>query len=134
MNELQGRGSAFQHALMMRRWIGEDDHSRTYRQFIQLSDDLAGVSPTGRVELTSKPPGSTGSRWDDAIAGLVELRLDEVGGSLPTWVTARVGDPSTPWEPRRSSLPLLYSSNPRMVPAPFLRRGVLIESGELDSV
>lgn len=134
MNELQGRHSAFEHAFRMRQWIRAEDHSRTYRQFLQLSDDLAAVSPGARVELTTAPPEPTGSRWDDALAGLVELRLYEVGLSLPNWVTANAGSPSSLWEPERSSLPLRYSSDPNLVPAPFMRRGVLIEAGELHSI
>lgn len=134
MNELQGRHSAYDHSRAIRRWIRTDDHSRTYRQFLQFSDDLAAVSASGRVQLTSEPPESTDSRWDDAIAGLVELRLNDCGLSLPAWVSASVGDPGSRWEPQRSSLPLTYSSDPSLVPAPFLRRGVLIEAGELESV
>ncbi len=134
MTETQGRRSARVHASVIAKWVRAGDASRTYRAFMQLSDDLAAVGAPTRVSLTAEPPESTKSRWDDAIAGLVELRLEEARVSPPTWVREAIGRPDEQWEPQRSSLPLTYKSDPSLVPDAFLRRGVLIEAGELESV
>lgn len=105
-----------------------------YRVFIQLSDDLATVDGTTRVLLTAEKPLSTGTRWDDAIAGLVEHRLQQVGAPVPEWVRDSPGQPDHSWQPQRSHAPITIRPDVALVPESFRRRGVLIEESELASV
>jgi len=112
--------------------VASGSSALAYRSLIQLADDLAAVDPDGLAVLTEMEPLSVGGRWDDAIAGIVELRLREAGVPVPGWVTARVGDPGKPWAPDHAVvLPL---PEPDSVPEPLRRRGIYIEAGEFESV
>lgn len=108
-------------------------HAHAYRRFLQLSDDLASSDPVTRVLLSAEDPGASSSRWIDAIAALVEVRLSEAAAPIPGWVAQRPGHPDAVWEPQRSSRPLPLVADHTQVPAEFLRRGVAIERGELAS-
>lgn len=134
MAELQGRHTVREYASVIAHLVRSGDSSRAYRAFLQCNDDLAAGSAAARVTLTVDPPESTGSRWDDALAALVELRLREVGAEVPAWALESVGHPDDLWEPQRSSFPLVYESDRANVPDAFRRRGVLLEAGELESV
>ncbi|PTT22431.1 hypothetical protein DBR36_02025 [Microbacterium sp. HMWF026] len=112
----------------------EGEHARAYRRFLQLADDLASSDPVTRVLLSAEEPDTSNSRWGDAIAALVELRLREASAPIPSWVTGTVGHPEALWEPQRSARPLPLTADPTDVPAEFLERGVAIERGELASV
>lgn len=107
--------------------------AQAYRRFIQLADDLASADPVTRVLLVAEKPDESASRWLDAIAALIEVRLHEVSAPVPSWVTDRVGLPDTVWEPQRSARPLPLSADRTHVPTEFLRRGIAIERGELVS-
>lgn len=109
------------------------DHRLAYRQFIQFADDLAAVDPVTRVLLSAEEPDLTGTRWDDAVAALVEYRLVEAGAPLPRWISERGGDPHDPWEPQRAAVSLPFPADVTAVAEPFLRRGVHIEENELAS-
>ncbi|WP_417564388.1 hypothetical protein [Microbacterium sp.] len=109
------------------------NHRLAYRQFIQLADDLAAVDAVTKVLLSAEEPDLTGTRWDDAVAALVEYRLAEAGAPVPGWVAERRGDADERWEPQRAALPLPFPADITAVPEPFLRRGVLIEENELAS-
>lgn len=102
-----------------------------YRRFVQLADDLASADPVTRVLLAAEEPEDSSSRWLDAIAALLEVRLREASAPLPAWVTARTGNPDSVWEPQRGARPLPVSADRTQVPPEFLRRGVAIEQGEL---
>lgn len=102
-----------------------------YRSFLQLANDLAAASPFDRVVLVAEQPGLTNTRWDDAIAGLVEWLLQKDHAPLPDWVIDRPGDAHTPWEPQRTNTPLALHADIRLAPEPLRRRGVAIEAQEL---
>lgn len=107
------------------------DERRAFRHFIGLADGLAGEHGALRVALCAAPAPPVGdSRFDAALAGLVEYRLAAEGLPLPAWV-------DEPW--RRCAEPWVVStfSGPdldRITPEPFRRRGVLIDPAELVSV
>lgn len=110
------------------------DSPTAYRTFLQLANDLAAVSAVDRLLLSAEEPRRTATRWDDAVAGLVEWRLDELKVPLPTWTRVRQGNIGEPWEPRRTSFELPLGSRSNRVPEQLRRRGVLIEEDELASV
>lgn len=129
----RGRSSAATSADAIARAESAGDHRLAYRQFIQLADDLAAVDPVTRVLLSAEQPDLIGSRWDDAVAALVEYRLAEAGAPLPSWVAERRGDATELWEPQRAAVPLPFPAEVTAVAEPFLRRGILIEANELAS-
>lgn len=104
-----------------------------YRVFLQLADDLAAVGPTARVLLTAEEPSLTNTRWDGAIAALVEARLLEAHAPVPEWAQNRgIGDVDE-WEPQRTRFPLAYSTDREDVSLPFRKRGILIAEAEIVS-
>jgi len=102
-----------------------------YRAYLQLANDLAAASPFDRVILAAEQPGTTNTRWDDAIAGLVEWLLEQDHAPVPDWVNDRPGDADSPWEPQRTNTPLALHADIRRAPEPLRRRGVAIEEEEL---
>lgn len=129
----RGRNTAAASADAIAQAEDAGDHRLAYRQFIQLADDLAAVDPVTKVLLAAEEPDLTGTRWDDAVAALVEYRLAKAGAPLPSWVTERRGDADQPWEPQRAAVRLPFPADVTAVAEPFLRRGVLIEENELVS-
>ncbi len=109
------------------------NHSLAYRSFIQLADDLAAADAVNRVLLSAEPPAPSESRWIDAVAAIVEQRLDEVSAPIPTWVLETSGQPGTVWDPRRFNTPVPISGDIAEASPPFQRRGVSIEANELES-
>lgn len=130
----QGRSPAARAAQEITIAEAQGQHAQAYRRFIQLADDLASADPVTRVLLSAEEPDRTSSRWVDAIAALVEVRLSEASAPVPTWVTERSGQPDAVWEPQRGSRPVPVSADRSQVSPEFLRRGVAIERGELTSV
>lgn len=130
----QGRSPAARAAEDIIVAEAQGHFSQAYRRFIQLADDLASADPVTRVLLAAEKPDDSASRWLDAIAALLEVRLREVSAPVPSWVTERSGLPDTVWEPRRSARALPLSTDPAQVPTEFRLRGVAIERGELESV
>jgi len=117
--------------------IGEAESSApvaAYRTFLQLADDLASVNAFQRVLLAAEEPLRIRSRWDDAIAGLVEWRLTQARAPLPDWVAERDDVGEQLWQPQRTAKSLPLGSDPRRVPEPLRRRGILIEEAEFASL
>jgi len=129
----RGRSTAAEAAAAILRADEAGNPALAYRSFIQLADDLGAVDAVTRVVLAAEEPERSRSRWTDAIAGLVELRLNEVGAPLPQWVRDTLGDPEHPWEPQRSDIAFPFPPDEELVPEPFRKRGVLIEENELSS-
>ncbi|WP_404444198.1 helix-turn-helix transcriptional regulator [Microbacterium marinum] len=102
-----------------------------YRAYLQLASDLAAASPFDRVILSAEQPGATHTRWDDAIAGLVEWLLKRDHAPVPDWVADRPGNADSPWEPQRTNTPVALHADIRRAPEPLRRRGVAIEEEEL---
>lgn len=130
----EGRTPAASAADEITRAENDGRHAQAYRRFLQLADDLASADPVTRVLLSAEPPDDSPSRWLDAIAAVVELRLHEVRAPIPSWVTGYSGQPDAVWEPQRGSRALLLGADREQIPAEFLQRGVAIEQGELLSV
>lgn len=129
----RGRAPAARAAEEITEAEARGEFAQAYRRFIQLADDLASADSVTRVLPSVEEPDGSESRWLDAIAALLEVRLHEASAPVPSWITERVGLPDTVWEPQRSSRPLLVSADHEHVPPEFLRRGVTIERGELAS-
>ncbi|MFT3798880.1 helix-turn-helix domain-containing protein [Microbacterium sp.] len=102
-----------------------------YRAFLQLANDLEAASAFDRVILAAEEPVATSTRWDDAIAGLVEWLLVKRDAPVPDWVSDRTGDVDTIWEPQRTNVPLSVHADIRRAPEPLRRRGIAIEAEEL---
>ncbi|WP_150952667.1 helix-turn-helix domain-containing protein [Microbacterium testaceum] len=132
--EAHGRTPAAIAADQITRAEDEGRHAQAYRRFIQLADDLASADPVARVLLSAEQPDESSSRWLDAVAAVVELRLHEVHAPVPTWAKERSGRPDAVWHPQRGSRALTLTADHEQVPEEFLRRGVAIERGELLSV
>lgn len=132
--DAEGRTPAASAVDDITRAEADERHAQAYRRFLQLADDLASADPVKRVLLSAEPPDESPSRWLDAVAALVELRLREVSAPVPTWAAQRPGHPDAIWEPQRSSRPLPWAADRSQIAAEFLRRGVAIEKGELLSV
>lgn len=128
-----GRSPAARAAAEITDAEARGEFALAYRRFIQLADDLASADPVTRVLLAAEKPDQSTSRWLDAIASLLEVRLNEAFAPVPSWVTERAGRPDTVWEPQRGARPLPVSADLSQVPPEFLRRGVAIERGELTS-
>lgn len=123
----QSAASAVAQALV------EGDEGAARSATFQLADDLAQADLHLRVALTVAPPQRTGERRYDAwIAGLVEIRLDEVGVPPPDWATEVSRSLDGEW--LVSGIEPLRASTRSQTPEPLLRRGVLIDSRDLVSV
>lgn len=117
-------------AELLRHLVATSDADGAYRQLMQISDDLARISPSPASRVDYSEPVSISPEWDAAIAGIVDWRLVQKGLIAPEWLS-RFGRPlAERWEP----LPAVYEIPPDAVPEPLLRRNVWIGEGELESV
>jgi transcriptional regulator with XRE-family HTH domain len=113
--------------------LAEGDRELAVRHFIQLADDLAAVHHEVRFALTIAEPPRTGEkRWDAAVAGLVEHRLEEEGLPLPSWVSSDDRRLRRSWIFGDGVYDLPVEPD-RAVPA-FRRHGVLLDPATLASV
>ncbi|WP_221583762.1 helix-turn-helix domain-containing protein [Microbacterium sp. G2-8] len=129
----RGRASAAEALPLIAAAHERGEHRLAYRSFIQLADDLAVADAVTRVLLSAEPPEPSETRWDDAVAALVEYRLVSLHAPVPAWVRENTGDAEHPWEPQRAEVPLPFPVDEAEVAEPFQRRGVMIEANELDS-
>lgn len=112
--------------------FADTEPAAAYRAFLQLADDLAASDPYERFLLTVEEPRRLGTRWDDAIAALVELRLPK--GTAPPWASDYdTAQHRAVWEPQRTRFALTDLTDLSEAPEPFLRRGIAISAGELES-
>jgi transcriptional regulator with XRE-family HTH domain len=119
--------------VVLRRLVREGKVGLTFRQLIQVNDDLAHEPPGTRVALCLTPPPLTGDRGVDAfLAALVEYRLRERRLPTPEWTSdpPRFCDP--PWDV--AGVPSLADEVRRATPPAFRRHGVLIAEDDLTSV
>lgn len=114
------------------RVYAADEPAAAYRTFLQLADDLAAADDYERFLLTAEEPRILGTRWDDAVAALVEFRL--AGFVTPPWTAMRRGSPGAHWEPQRTRISLPALTDITDAAEPFRRRGIAISEGELQSV
>lgn len=99
-----------------------------FRALIALSDDLSRVSPALRVALCVAPPPPCGdTRFDAAVAAVVEHHLTQASLPVPSWVFEAGRAISPEW----TATPFV---NRLEVPSAFLRHGVLLAASELESV
>lgn len=108
---------------------GREEHA--YRAFIQLNNQLVTSNAVTQVLLTATPPRRITPEWDAALAALVEWRLGEKGAPIPSWVAETPGLDAGHWAPWPSIRAV--DADIALVPAPFLRRGIWLEAGELES-
>jgi transcriptional regulator with XRE-family HTH domain len=126
------RSDAARIAFEIREAITRSDDASAFRRFLQLADNLAAERGATRVGLTLTEPAPTGSeKWDAAIAGLCEYRLNADALPVPDWVTTQAGHRDNPWGPHTSDHDI--PADPTRVPTEFLRRGILIEAETLES-
>jgi len=109
------------------------DPAGAYRTYLQLAADLAGATAFERVLMTAEEPQPTTSRWRDAVAGLVEWRLQQVAGPVAPWALQSSGADAAAWQPQRTPFVLTVEIDEGLVPEPLRRRGILVEEGELES-
>jgi hypothetical protein len=108
---------------------GREEHA--YRAFIQLNNGLTTSDAVTQVLLTAAPPRRITPEWDATLAALVEWRLGEKGAPVPSWVVETPGLDAGHWAPWPSIRTV--DADLDLVPEPFLRRGIWLEAGELES-
>ena len=127
------RDDAASIADAIRTALSADDEQRALRLFLQLNDNLVAEHHEVRFALTIAEPTRTGRRqWDAAIAALVELRLEEEGLPIPSWVTSA---------DRRLKREWVFGAGPYVTPVgisaspePFARRRIALDPSDLVSV
>lgn len=113
--------------------IADDRPEEAWRWMLQFVDDFRGSSPGGRAMLVGPAPPRTGaSRYDAAIAALVEHLCAHAGMATPTWT----GDPERFAEPWWfvAGLPGYQAAALRDSPISFKRHGVFVTAGAFDRV
>ncbi|HEV8625965.1 MAG TPA: helix-turn-helix transcriptional regulator [Acidimicrobiia bacterium] len=104
---------------------------RAFRSLLSLSDGLGSAEPALRVALSVAPPPPTGdTRFDAAIAAVVEYHLTRSKLPVPGWVREPSRTLAEPWTPDPYAGPELAAE----VPEAFRRHGVLLAERELESV
>jgi len=105
----------------------EADEVTAWRWLIELVDDFRGSAPSSREALVSETPSPIGdSRYDAAMAALVEYLCAEAGLAVPPW-TSEPFRFVEPWS-FPSGLPGLYASMLRDGPISFKRHGVFVSA------
>lgn len=126
------REGALEASSEVRRALQEKNERLAFRVWLSYNDALLAETAVNRVVLAAFPPEPTGSPvYDAAFAAVTEYRLREVSAPVPAWVeeTEALGEPVI-----LADSPYVLSVDPATVPEPFLRRGVLIHEGTLESV
>lgn len=113
------------------RYESDGAEEPAYRVFMQLNDHLVASSASTQVLLTYTPPRHISPEWDAAIAALVEWRLRQKDAPIPDWVEENSGLGVGHWAPWPSVR--YIDADPALIPGPFLRRGIWVEAGELES-
>ena len=109
---------------------GPTSEERAFRSLLSLSDGLASAEPALRVALCVAPPPLTGdTRFDAAIAAVVEYHLSRSKLPVPGWVREPSRTLAEPWTPDPYAGPELAAE----VPESFRRHGVLLAERELGS-
>lgn len=112
---------------------GTDDvagEERAFRAVLSLSDGLADAAPDVKLVLCVTAAPLTGdSRFDAAIAAVVEYHLAIAGLPVPAWVDEPERALSDAWIPDRYAGPDIAEETPEA----FRRRGVLLAERELAS-
>ena len=115
----------------IRAHLDAGNEDGAYRDVIQFNDDLVREHGALRVAIVVTPPADTGDvRYNAILAGLVEFRLREERLPLPTWTKSRPLAERWFVDPHFVNDPATIGRTP----APFRRRGVIIDAAELTSV
>jgi transcriptional regulator with XRE-family HTH domain len=121
----QGRSTVFEVSVYIHEYLTAGDTDSTFRQWLQLANDLEAVDGAGRLLLSYQAPTLTGSQqWDAAIAALVEYRLNALALPLPGWLerpNLRLDAPETLLVSENYTFPV----DPSDVAPEFLRRNIL---------
>jgi len=125
--------SVAEFALTIGKALQEKKASKAFRLIIQLSDNLKEVEPEICLALCASPAPSTGSsRYDALLAGLIEYSLKQRKLPVPKWVQQE-----SKVLPERWIVDHFERDEKRLVestPRAFLRRNVLIDEREFESV
>lgn len=108
------------------------DESSAYREFIQLSDDLARESGPLRAALTALAPAPIDSRYDALLAAVAEHYLVNAGLPLSPWINDKSRVLTDPWFV--DDVSALFNKTVAETPPAFARHGVYIAGSELASV
>lgn len=110
---------------------GPGADERSFRALLVLSDGLTTATDPIKVALTVTPPAPTGdTRFDAAIAGIVEHHLAPADLPEPEWVHQPTRYLDEPWTPD----PYAGDDIAVEAPAALRRHGVLLAADELASV
>ena len=125
--------SVAESALEIARLLAENREKRAFRRFLQLNDDLIGLSPEVCSELEITPPASVSDlHYDALIAGLVEYHLEKKKLPLPQWLSEKRRSLNTPWFVE--DVPALHQKIKERTPKSFSKRNVFISESELASL
>lgn len=108
------------------------DESGAYREFIQLSDDLARESGPLRAALTALAPTPIDSRYDALLAAVAEHYMLNAGLAAPPWVHDQSRVLTDPWFV--DDVPAVFDKTVAETPSAFARHGVFLAASELASV
>jgi transcriptional regulator with XRE-family HTH domain len=104
-----------------------------WRRILDFVDDMRGSSPAGMWSLVHDAPPSCGdSRFDAAMAAIVEQLCTEAHVAIPEW-TDEAERFVEPWW-FVSGLPGFEAMALRDSPIAFARHGVFVNEGALDRV
>lgn len=108
------------------------DESAAYREFIQLSDDLAREPGALRAALTALEPVPVDVRYDALLAAVVEHYLAAARLPVPAWAHEPGRVLAEPWFV--DDLPALRKKTAADTPKAFARHNVFLAASELASV
>lgn len=122
----------YEAAADMAAALRRGDDAAAYREFIQLSDDLAREAGPLRSALSALEPAPVNGRYDALLAAVAEHYLSQARLPVPAWVN----------EPGRfldevwfvDDVPALYETTKAQTPKAFVRHGVFLAASELASV
>lgn len=122
-----------QIASQVRSMVERSFSSDAWRLLIEFADDFRGSGLTSQRSMVREAPELTGdSRFDAALAGLVEFLCSEIERPHPAWTEERERFVEPWWFV--SGLPGYEAMALRDSPVSFARHGVFINEGAFDSV
>jgi transcriptional regulator with XRE-family HTH domain len=122
----------YEAAADMAAALRRGDDAAAYREFIQLSDDLARETGPLRVALTALAPAPINPRYDALLASVTEHYLSEARLPVPAWVYDLGRVLTDPWFV--DDVPALLEATVAETPKAFARHGVFLVASELASV
>ncbi|WP_049755156.1 hypothetical protein [Acidimicrobium ferrooxidans] len=104
-----------------------------WREVLDFVDDVRGSSRLGKAWLVADPPPLCGdTRFDAALAGIVEFLCNEAGIAAPSWTTEATRYVEPWWFV--AGLPGYEAMALRDSPVELKRHGVFVNEGAFDRV